>query len=292
MTNLQAENHYELWGFFAHELPATFNYNVNILVKWANGVKITLHSLVPIDPLEVSAALESGRYNAGDVVTLTQPPKAVYVTVNDLGDAATAALLLLDLPTTLDGRPLVPLLPCEETSAVSLGRDSIGPISVNVYNPGYSIDLGGTIHGVQGDTCRRLCADLNLPSKGARTLQLQSVYVSSSRVRLGQHFRIVPWNSAGKAHMLRLQHDPRLTQFFNCIRDGIFHPPLTLQPQPRPVLPRLASSRAPVGPVATSAASIRARVRDPLPLRYAPSFLFQPSLSSQAFARRSRARPC
>lgn len=230
LTDEDAEEHPDLFGYYSNGAPCSLSRNVNTEIKFAHGTEAVLHSLVPDDLDELLQALRSGQYAAGDFITLRRPPRAVNVVIPTLRRRVDG------LDHTEEGQPIIPVFDTPGGRTVSFGRDADGDVSVKVSDPGYKLSFGSTNHGVQGDTCGKVLPDFNLPAFGS-TLSLESFYVAVSRVRLGSCLRLVPINPAtGIAHLLAFTHDPQIVQFFSRLdENGVYRPgpPAPMPPPPR-----------------------------------------------------------
>jgi hypothetical protein len=80
----EAERFPQLFGYFVLGAPVRLTQNTNTRVQLAHGVAGNLHSIVVADPAALRASIADGQYAAGDVLTLSEAPEAVNVTIKSL----------------------------------------------------------------------------------------------------------------------------------------------------------------------------------------------------------------
>ena len=216
VNEAEAEEMPQLFGYFVKEVPIQLTQNANTRIQFAHGSSALLHSLALADPSELIALLESGHYSSGDVLTLTEPPNGVFVQPVGLRPEARQALLSVHAPVDDNGDPLLSLptkLSPAFTRKLEFGRDQHGALTLHAHDPGYEIDVAGSIHSSQGDTIQFLTAEFNAPV-AMKAFSLSSVYVAISRVPAGCRFRVAPWNHAvGKQHLLNMVHSSSILRY-------------------------------------------------------------------------------
>jgi hypothetical protein len=228
INDAQAEEMPQLFGYFVKGVPIRLTQNSNTALQLAHGSPAELHSLALRSREFLRSQLRTGQYSAGDVFTLPEPPLGAFVKVVGLRDEGVQALLDAGLPRAVDdGQPLIALpskLPRAFTRRLEFGKDQHGRLMLYAHDPGFDIDVAGSIHSVQGDTTQYLAAEFNEPVY-VRVFSLSSVYVAASRVPASCRFRVAPWNHAvGKRHLLDMTHNPATLRYLSSFnsRSGAF----------------------------------------------------------------------
>jgi hypothetical protein len=222
INDVQAEEMPQLFGYFVKGVPVRLTQNSNTAIQLANGSPGILHAIALPKPHRriLFRAIRNGQFGAGDVYTLDEPPSGVFVKLLGLRPEARQALERAGAPRAADDQQPLIAFPSKQKQAktrkLEFGHDSHGELVLYAHDPGYKIDLAGTIHGVQGDSTPWITAEFNAPV-GMKAFSLSSVYVAASRVPAGSRFRVAPWNHAvGKAHLIDMEHNPKILRFLSC----------------------------------------------------------------------------
>lgn len=161
-------------GCFVAGAPGFLLDNINPVRSLSNGTPVTYESIVlhPEENLNRVLALMMDPTNQ-DII-LERPPQ--YINVRTKGDDP----VTVPLPENKTVKPQKVFLP---------GRNQ----KVDLHTRTHGVDLAFAItaHKVQGQTCDRLIVDLN-PRPFSPQFNFHAFYVAISRVRRGDHLRIMP----------------------------------------------------------------------------------------------------
>ncbi len=251
LTNEEAQQFPNLWGYFLYNAPITISYNANTVAGISNGVSGHLVGMAmgPSDESQAAALTDaelhatqlaagtlstagttpstSGRHVPGDIVTLPTPPSFIFIKLAPTTATRNVSFPQCPVPGLSESAsdPIIGI-PVNCTAGdearrltVTVASDANGKITSQVVDPGYYISYASTVYAAQGDTIDRVIANLNLCANnpGDKLLSLNAIYVMISRVRMGQHLRIVPWiRATGTSHLHNLRHDEDYDRFLKC----------------------------------------------------------------------------
>jgi len=213
------EHEEQLHQYFVEDISAIILSNKNTSRGIVNGTDVKLYGLWYKDDSdryeyeEMRAAAEPG-----EIITLSKAPDAVLVEISE-----TTAVEWEKSCTLIDGKHIIPIFmdhSCysdyytEDKSKKKLG-----------YNQ-FPYDFGGVRTGykIQGATTPRLTCNFNARPKGCRTnLNLRNIFVSISRVKSIDHFRLVPFLNGDIStidYMKKLSMDPKVRILPRCYNDA------------------------------------------------------------------------
>lgn len=171
-----------LHGYFIAGAPAVLTSNVSTALKLANGVRVSLHSLI-LPPESEEALAEamteladhrSGR-TLNEPIYLPFPPKYAVVKVDRSDGVEYPQICLLEGSdaTTV----LFPIGPSKDERSFKIcGKKQ----TASFLTPGYDLQFAVTYHKAQGQTLQHVILDLDKPLKMRLTREM--AYVGLSRV--------------------------------------------------------------------------------------------------------------
>ena len=183
----------------------------------ANETPIYLHSLIPADNNQAKFISHQQRtLTCGSVITLTEPPFAVNITMKPRSTSSPAIQAKLSgnhhhfsarsVSHTQNGIPIIPILQASSAASqtyakpLSLSSKQYTVPGNNDYNPSkitvrpiFAFDLGFamTVHKAQGRTLLKVILCLAHRPSHFTQMQIQSLYVALSRVKFHTNIRLL-----------------------------------------------------------------------------------------------------
>lgn len=189
------EQYDELTFYFARGAPAMLKSNIGVDRRLSNGSTCVLHSIT-FNPSCKPTSQQLASLLPGQVFFLETPPLSVNV-----------QLANQDISTWPRGHSLstsaviVPMMILKTEEDLKMHNKEL---RLSYYS--YNVDLAFciTFHKVQGMTLDRIIIDLNSPALPKVTCA--SLYVALSRVRQGNHIRLLaPLNDVRRKELLNLE---------------------------------------------------------------------------------------
>lgn len=181
-------------GCFVAGAPGFLLDNINPVRSLSNGTPVTYESIVlhPEEDLNRILALMIDSTDR-DIVLERSP---LYINVRTKGDNP----VTVPLPESKTVKPQKIFLPARN-------------LKVDLHTRTHGVDMAFAItaHKVQGQTCDRLIVDLN-PRPFSPQFNFHALYVALSRVRRGDHLRIMPLQPsvANLNYLLKMKSSPDL----------------------------------------------------------------------------------
>lgn len=219
-----------------------------------NGAAVLMHSLSFEDPAHADAVRRlAAAAQPGEVVWLPHLPLSVNVELTAAHDWPA------DLSLVAAGeRPVIPITAVPgDAVAVTLPDGRTG--TVVPHEHALDLAFAVTFHKLQGRTIDRLIVNLNQPPQ-APFLSFESVYVALTRVRRGDHLRLVP-PPPGKSfeHLLQLRARETTTHWLDGFdQEGVWRRQRALDSRARAPAARASARRGrrrAAAPVADAAAT-------------------------------------
>ena len=214
---MDAQQDPAFYEYFVLNAPAYCTSNLNTNLGLANGTPLYLHSIIPVDDNQSEfIAYQQQTLPCGSIITLTEPPFAINVTIKPRTTSSPPLkaklsvihhhLTQCSVAQTNTGIPIIPILQASSAASktyakpISLpskqytvpGNQGYNPSKITV-RPVFPIDLGFamTVHKAQG--CTLLKVILCLADRPSRLtqMQIQSLYVALSRVKLHSNIRLL-----------------------------------------------------------------------------------------------------
>jgi hypothetical protein len=193
----------ELTFYFARGAPAMIKTNIGSDRRLSNGSGCKLHSLT-FNPSATPTSQQLSTLIPGQIFFLDTPPLSVNLHFPDQ-DISTWPQGWSLSPTTV----VVPMMMLKAEEELKIHNKEL---KLSYYS--YNVDLAFclTFHKVQGMTLDRIIIDLNSPALPKVTCA--SLYVAISRVRQGNHIRLLaPLEPARQKELLGLQFRTDLLQW-------------------------------------------------------------------------------
>ena len=215
---IEAQKDPAFYQYFVPNAPSFCTNNLNTKLGIANGTQMRLHSIIPLDQDQQNYILYQQRHLPfGSIITLSQPPFAINVTVKP--KTTTSPILQHKLQTianqlrqcafafTEDNLPIIPLVQPSISSlskpiSISSKKYTVpGGSSFNIskveVRPNFPFELGFamTVHKAQGRTLSKVILCLAERPLKLTQMGIQSLYVSLSRVKFASDIRILYHNS-------------------------------------------------------------------------------------------------
>ena len=199
--------HDDLTFYFVPGAPVMCKDNTSPSFGIANGTQAVLHSLT-LDPAKVNVDdvwIRIQNTPAGKVIYLDQLPLSINITLQNAAQAFDANTSLLShlqvIPMMLNTRS------CRKIKVA--GKSKLR--NLTFYDFGVDLAFALTYFKVQGLTLDGIILDLDttvLPR-----INVAAMYVGLSRVRSGNHIRILPIKENSLLALNRLQFAPYLIQW-------------------------------------------------------------------------------
>ena len=209
LSDQEAENYYDLWGYFVHNAPVFICANINVDKSIGNGTAAYLDSIVWGDMDRINSENKKiASYETGNIITLECPPKAFNVRLKKCNTIITLPYACSRLHGFVDDVKIA------------------GNLIIKVINCGYKLAFGVTIHGVQGQNEDHILLNANYSPNFRTGLTLNAFYVAYTRVKRAADIRFVPWlksNPNELTHLLQLEHNDDVQRLLKCYgEDGYF----------------------------------------------------------------------
>ena len=233
------------WEYYVQDADGFITDTVNKPLKMVNATRVRYHSLsFDNHDQEEYVRLQTASLPPGSTITLTEPPHSINVVLVDeeLEDAdddaysaseqanraaeRAANILSWSDRTLVKDRIVVPLIRKRykskrwDTVPIPSGRGySESRLQISYHFPvelGFSI----TVHKSQSRTLRKVIIALSMHAQALSNLTYASVYVAMSRVKKGEHIRLLlhdrgqteRWNSL--LYLRHLRPDKYIKPFF------------------------------------------------------------------------------
>jgi hypothetical protein len=227
IRNLTAEQlqhvyhtNYETVGMFCQGAPMYLTAPIAPCRGLPNSKKGFLHSMT-FDPDEPNAKLLAATIqlirdtagHGGTLVWLPLVPITINVTIPDIPIEAFDAAASIDTNTTVV--PVSLSTPFDADKIHILGNSVVPNVYIKFQRHPYELGFSSTFHKVEGRTEARMIVDINDRPTSPK-IDMSKLYVSASRVRLGDHLAVLPKHPSMSFDYLQYKlHDPHLLLYMH-----------------------------------------------------------------------------
>ena len=193
LDNVTAKQFPKLWGYFVYNLPVKIDANLSLAGKVVNGTKGILKGIRPSSPNSLMELFNHNNFVAGQIITIDCPIGVFISCEGTVKEFENIFVLSYDAGNKAREKKIkMPLL---------LGRETV---RIKVITPGYECCLLSTAYGFQGQTLPKIILDLN--KYVGYVIDLSDVKTCFTRIEKFLNLRLMPFNSKGIDHLLKLRH--------------------------------------------------------------------------------------
>ena len=200
----------ELIFYFVRGAPAVVKDNISTSLRLANGTRCLLHSLTLNPESQAEHWNRIEHCQPGEIYWL--PDDDIPISVNVHFTAFDSRAWSPDL-TLLPDSVVVPLTLSDIGEAKLAKTGKLKKAGVRIRHYWVDLAFAVTFFKVQGCTEERIIIDFNCAGDNQKNVDLPSFYVGISRVRHGDHIRILPLSAKTREHLLNLRYSKTLLQW-------------------------------------------------------------------------------
>jgi hypothetical protein len=200
----------ELSFYFVKGAPAIVKENINTTLRLANGTRCVLHSLTLNQDTADEHWINIANCRPGQIYWLPEDdlPVSVNVHVPSLKSATWDSNF-----TLIQDAVVIPLTLVDNGDAKIAKTGRLKKAGVKIRSYWIDLAFAVTFFKVQGSTEERVIIDFNCAGGNQKDVDLPSFYVGVSRVRHGDHMRILPISSQTRDHLLNLKFSKALLRW-------------------------------------------------------------------------------
>jgi hypothetical protein len=190
--------------------PAIVKENINTTLRLANGTRCVLHSLTLNQDTAEEHWINIANCRPGQIYWLPEDdlPVSVNVHVPSLKSATWDSNF-----TLIQDAVVIPLTLVDNGDAKIAKTGRLKKAGVKIRSYWIDLAFAVTFFKVQGSTEERVIIDFNCAGGNQKDVDLPSFYVGVSRVRHGDHMRILPISSQTRDHLLNLKFSKALLRW-------------------------------------------------------------------------------
>ena len=210
--------------YFAQGAPVTILDNIAVSANITNGTLGNLHSITLSGSKFETDEIwrEISNTVAGTEFQLGKPPLSINVEFDVKPSTAQWVLQQSLVP----GRLVIPFLSSKQmrtsdnskknlksTTSATTVRSTMGPTNLKFVDHSVDLSFATTYHRIQGRTIDRVILDFN-GGAGFNAMNVQKIFVGISRVRKGNHLRVINLTEDLKRKLNNLTFSPKIVSWF------------------------------------------------------------------------------